>query len=148
VKAEGGNDGDAQGLEKHNQFLWAKKMGQQNEPRWGLFKQVACGYVCVRIRVYVSAHHYMCPHTITEQNEPRLGESSLLARRMRLYMCPQIARYVSSYYRGSRTSRAGGSLSRSHAAIYVSAYCYMCPHTTIYVSSYYYRAERAALGAL
>jgi hypothetical protein len=28
-----------QGFEKHNQFLWAKRMGQQNEPRWGLFKQ-------------------------------------------------------------------------------------------------------------
>mmetsp|Transcript_51861 Transcript_51861/g.161348 ORF Transcript_51861/g.161348 Transcript_51861/m.161348 type:complete len:585 (+) Transcript_51861:135-1889(+) len=34
------NDGvGGDGFEKHNQFLWAKRMGQQNEPRWGLFKQ-------------------------------------------------------------------------------------------------------------
>mmetsp|Transcript_29631 Transcript_29631/g.47708 ORF Transcript_29631/g.47708 Transcript_29631/m.47708 type:complete len:629 (-) Transcript_29631:712-2598(-) len=43
-KREGGGSGgegdeDGQGFEKHNQFLWAKRMGQQNEPRWGLFKQ-------------------------------------------------------------------------------------------------------------
>ncbi len=48
---EGGADG--QGFEKHNQFLWAKKMGQQNEPRWGLFKQVA---YC-----YVSSYYYYWP---------------------------------------------------------------------------------------
>lgn len=43
-KREGAGSGgegedDRQGFEKHNQFLWAKRMGQQNEPRWGLFKQ-------------------------------------------------------------------------------------------------------------
>ena len=35
----GEGDDDGQGVEKHNQFLWAKRMGHQNEPRWGLFKQ-------------------------------------------------------------------------------------------------------------
>lgn len=30
----------AEGHEKHNQFLWAQRMGHQNQPRWGLFKQV------------------------------------------------------------------------------------------------------------
>ena len=43
AKEGGGCGGDGeeegQGFEKHNQFLWAKRMGQQNEPRWGLFKQ-------------------------------------------------------------------------------------------------------------
>jgi len=37
--AGSGVDEEGPGLEKHNQFLWAKRMGQQNEPRWGLFKQ-------------------------------------------------------------------------------------------------------------
>ena len=69
VKAEGGNDGDAQGLEKHNQFLWAKKMGQQNEPRWGLFKQVEYYYMCPHTSICVRILLYMCPHTIIEQNE-------------------------------------------------------------------------------
>jgi hypothetical protein len=108
VKAEGGNDGDAQGLEKHNQFLWAKKMGQQNEPRWGLFKQVAYYYICVRI-LCVCIPLYMCPHTIIEQNEPRWG----LFKQVAYYcMCP-------------------------HPALCFSAYYYMCPHPAIYVSSYY-----------
>jgi hypothetical protein len=59
----------------------------------------------------------MCPHTIIEQNEPRLGLFKQVAY---CYMCP-------------------------HPAMYVSSYDYMCPHTTIcvlillYVSSYYYR---------
>ena len=65
VKAEGGNDGDAQGLEKHNQFLWAKKMGQQNEPRCGLFKKVEYYCVCVLI-LCVLIPLYKCLHTAIE----------------------------------------------------------------------------------
>ena len=77
---EGGADG--QGFEKHNQFLWAKKMGQQNEPRWGLFKQVAYCYMCVLMLIVLLASKrspaaasvsssntaillWMCAHTIT-----------------------------------------------------------------------------------
>ncbi len=75
---EGGADG--QGFEKHNQFLWAKKMGQQNEPRWGLFKQVASCYTYVLILLQLASRRspaaasvsssnsaillWMCPHTI------------------------------------------------------------------------------------
>ncbi len=60
---EGGNAGVAQGLAKHNQFLWAKKMGQQNEPRCGLFKQVEYYCVCVLILLCVSSYFSVCPHT-------------------------------------------------------------------------------------
>jgi hypothetical protein len=56
---EGGDDGDAQGLAKHNQFLWAKKMGQQNEPRCGLFKQVEYYCVCVLMLLCVSSYYYI-----------------------------------------------------------------------------------------
>ena len=54
---EGGNDGDTQGLAKHNQFLWAKKMGQQNEPRCGFFKQVKFYYVCVLLLLHVPSYY-------------------------------------------------------------------------------------------
>ena len=62
---EGGNDGDAQGLAKHNQFLWVKKMGQQNEPRCGLFKKVEYYCVCVLI-LCVLIPLYKCLHTTIE----------------------------------------------------------------------------------
>ena len=63
---EGGADG--QGFEKHNQFLWAKKMGQQNEPRWGLFKQVEYYYIWVLLLLYVSAYYYRAERgTVTKK---------------------------------------------------------------------------------
>jgi hypothetical protein len=93
VKAEGGNDGDAQGLEKHNQFLWAKKMGQQNEPRWGLFKQVE--------------YYYMCPHTIIEQNEPRWGLFKQVAC---CYICVLKLLYVCHHTTGAAERAALGAL--------------------------------------
>mmetsp|Transcript_46788 Transcript_46788/g.110169 ORF Transcript_46788/g.110169 Transcript_46788/m.110169 type:complete len:174 (-) Transcript_46788:117-638(-) len=39
MQMQGGAAGDEGGVERHNQFLWAKRMGQENEPRWGLFKK-------------------------------------------------------------------------------------------------------------
>eukprot|EP00961_Rhodomonas_salina_P104281 1403755-Rhodomonas_salina.1 len=41
MQMQGGAAGDEGGVERHNQFLWAKRMGQENEPRWGLFKKVS-----------------------------------------------------------------------------------------------------------
>ncbi len=43
---------DSPGVERHNQYLWARRMGHENEPRWGLFKQVRVrGFLFVLLRV-------------------------------------------------------------------------------------------------